>query len=390
MQDTFGAFMKGDPVTLPGADNGPLAGLTFAAKDVFDIAGLPTGNGQPVWPETHPLPTENAGAVQQLLDAGASLAGKTVCDEMCYSLAGDNAHYGAPINPAAPDRAVGGSSSGSASAVAGGLVDCALGTDCGGSVRCPASFSGLYGLRPTHDRVDAAGVAPLAGSFDVVGWFARDAGLFADIGGVLLDSRRTSISPTKALVVEDAFSRLPNDQGQIAKAAANDTVSKLGLQSEPIAIAAEGLDRWFAAFRHLQALEIWANHATWVTENNPSFGPGVKERFAYAATLTDAHRVKHQPIRDIARARIDTVLDGGDTILVLPTAPISPKRDAGDAEVEDFRARTMGLTCLAGLSGCPQINLPAAEALGAPLGLSLLGPRGSDEDLLNMAVALSS
>lgn len=390
MQDTFGAFMKGAPVTLPGADQGPLAGLTFAAKDVFDIAGYPTSNGQPVWPETHPLPTANAVAVQQLLAAGASLAGKTVCDEMCYSLAGDNAHYGAPINPAAPDRAVGGSSSGSASAVAGGLVDFALGTDCGGSVRCPASFAGIYGLRPTHDRVDAAGVAPLAGSFDVVGWFARDAALFADIGGVLLDSHRAAIAPTKALIVEDAFSRLPDGERQVAEAAATDIVSKLALQSEPITVAAEGLDRWFAAFRHLQALEIWANHAAWVTENNPSFGPGVKERFAYAATLTDTHLAEHQPIRDIARARLDALLGEGDTILVLPTAPISPKRDASDAEVEDFRARTMGLTCLAGLSGCPQINLPVAEAQGAPLGLSLLGPRGSDEDLLNMAVALSS
>jgi amidase len=390
MQDTFGAFMEGEPVTLTGADHGPLAGLTFAAKDVFDVAGHPTSNGQPDWPKTHPLPTANAGAIQQLLDAGAALAGKTVCDEMCYSLAGDNAHYGAPINPAAPDRAVGGSSSGSASAVAGGLVDFALGTDCGGSVRCPASFSGIYGLRPTHDRIDASGVAPLAGSFDVVGWFARDADLFADIGGVLLDSRHAAIAPTKALIVEDAFSRLPDGERPIAEAAANDAVAKLGLQSEPITIAAEGLDRWFAAFRHLQALEIWANHAAWVTENSPSFGPGVKERFAYAATLTDAHRAEHQPVRDIARARLDALLCEGDTILVLPTAPISPKRDASDAEVEDFRARTMGLTCLAGLSGCPQVNLPVAEAQGAPLGLSLLGPRGSDEDLLGMAVALSS
>ena len=167
MQDTFGAFMDGPPVTIEGKAGGPLSGLRFAAKDVFDVAGHPTSNGQPVWPQTHPLPTQNAGAVQQLLDAGASLYGKTVCDEMCYSLAGDNAHYGAPINPAAPDRAVGGSSSGSASAVAGSLVDFALGTDCGGSVRCPASFTGLYGLRPTHDRVDPSGVAPLAGSFDV-------------------------------------------------------------------------------------------------------------------------------------------------------------------------------------------------------------------------------
>ena len=389
MQDTFGAFMDGPPLSIEGNATGPLAGLRFAAKDVFDIAGHPTSNGQPLWPETHPLPTRHAAAVQLLLDAGASLHGKAICDEMCYSLAGDNAHYGAPINPAAPDRAVGGSSSGSAAAVAGGLVEFALGTECGGSVRCPASFSGIYGLRPTHDRVDPAGVAPLAGSFDVVGWFARDAGLFADIGGVLLDGASRSISPKRALIALDAFSRLPDGEREAAAEAAHRAVEKLGLESLPIEVAPEGLDRWFAAFRHLQALEIWANHADWVTEHAPSFGPGVKERFAYAATLTDADRAQHQPVRDIARARVQELFGGGDAVIVMPTAPVSPKRDASNAEVEDFRARTMGLTCISGLSGCPQMSLPLAEA-GAPIGISLLAAHGGDESLLEMAVTLSS
>lgn len=389
MQDTFGAFMDGPPVTIEGQAGGPLSGLRFAAKDVFDVAGHPTSNGQPVWPQTHLLPTQNAGAVQQLLDAGASLYGKTVCDEMCYSLAGDNAHYGAPINPAAPDRAVGGSSSGSASAVAGSLVDFALGTDCGGSVRCPASFTGLYGLRPTHDRVDPSGVAPLAGSFDVVGWFARDARLFADVGSVLLVGDTRVIKPRRALIALDAFSRMPKRERESAAEAAHQAVEKLGLESTPVEVAPEGLDRWFTAFRHLQALEIWGNHADWITQNNPSFGPGVQERFAYAATLTDTDRAEHQPIRDIARARVAELLGGGDAVIVMPTAPVSPKRDASNEEVEDFRARTMGLTCISGLSGCPQISLPLAEA-GAPLGISLLAAHGGDEALLDMAVTLAS
>lgn len=387
MQDTFGAFMADTPVTIEGAGDGPLAGLSFAAKDVFDIAGHPTSNGQPTWPETHPLPTQHAGAVQQLLDAGATLTGKTVCDEMCYSLAGDNAHYGAPINPASPDRAVGGSSSGSAAAVAGALVDFALGTDCGGSVRCPASFTGIYGLRPTHDRVDPTGVAPLAGSFDVVGWFARDAKLFADVGGVLLRGDARTIAPKRALIARDAFSRMPDGERETTQEAARRAIEALGLESEEIDVAPEGLDRWFAAFRHLQALEIWGNHAAWVGENNPSFGPGVKERFAYAATLTDKDRAEHQPVREIARARVNELLGGGDTILVMPTAPVSPKRDASNAEVEDFRARTMGLTCISGLSGCPQVSLPLADA-GAPIGLSLLATHGGDESLLDMAANL--
>ncbi len=388
MQNYYDAFMPGDRLKIVGSGTGPLTGRSFAAKDVFDIAGHPTSNGQPLWTETHPLPDTHAAAVARLLDAAARLDGKTVCDEMCYSLAGDNAHYGAPINPAAPDRAVGGSSSGSASAVAGGLVDFALGTDCGGSVRCPASFSAIYGIRPTHGRVDDTGVAPLAGSFDVVGWFTREAGLLETVGGVLLTGDAVSVSPTKAIIAEDAFARLPDAERAAVEATAADLIGRLNLSTVRAELAPEGLDRWFAAFRHLQALEIWANHADWVTANSPSFGPGVKERFAYAATLTDADRREHQPVRDIARRRMDSLLSDGNTIIVMPTAPVSPKRDATDAEVEDFRARTMGLTCPAGLSGCPQISLPLAQADG-PLGISILGPRGSDESLLGLAASLT-
>ena len=388
MDDKFGAFMDGTPVTIKGNTDAPLTGRSFAAKDVFDIAGYPTSNGQPTWSETHPLPTKNAGSVQQLLNAGATLAGKTICDEMCYSLAGDNSHYGAPINPAAPDRAVGGSSSGSASAVAGALVDFALGTDCGGSVRCPASFTGIYGLRPTHGRVDASGVAPLAGSFDVVGWFAREAKLFADIGDALLIGNAREIKLKRVLIARDALSRMPDGEREAAADAARQVVEKLGVESEEIEVSAEGLDRWFAAFRHIQALEIWANHADWIGENAPSFGPGVKERFAYASKLTDVDRAEHQPVRDIARARVDELLGHGDAIILMPTAPASHKRDATNAEIEDFRARTMGLTCISGLSGCPQISLPLADA-DAPIGISLLAGNGGDESLLEMAVTLA-
>ena len=384
MQKDYGAFMPGDRLKILGRETGPLAGKTFAAKDVFDIAGYPTSNGQPTWPKTRPLPETHAAAVEQLLNAGAALEGKTVCDEMCYSLAGDNAHYGAPVNPAAPDRAVGGSSSGSASAVAGGLVDFALGTDCGGSVRCPASFSAIYGIRPTHGRVDDTGVAPLAGSFDVVGWFARTASLLETVGRVLLQGAATSIAPTRAIVAEDAFARLHRRERAAANTAAIDLIGRLGLETQNQDIAPEGLDRWFAAFRHLQALEIWENHAQWITKNDPELGPGVRERFVYAATLTEAHREEHQPVRDIARNQMEDLLGDGHTILLMPTAPVSPKRDASDAEVEDFRARTMGLTCPAGLSGCPQISLPLATA-SAPVGISMVGPRGSDETLLRLA-----
>ncbi|MEE2996922.1 MAG: amidase [Pseudomonadota bacterium] len=389
MEKDYGAFMPGERLRIDGSRTGPLKGKTFAAKDVFDIAGHPTSNGQPTWPQTHPLPAAHASAVDLLLSAGATLDGKTVCDEMCYSLAGSNPHYGAPLNPAAPDRAIGGSSSGSASAVAGELVDFALGTDCGGSVRCPASFSGIYGVRPTHGRVNASGVVPLAGSFDVVGWLARQARLLQTVGDILLQGDAVDISPTKAIIAEDMFARLPNRDRSVTEIATSQLVEHLGLETIRLNIALEGLDQWVTAFHHLQALEIWGNHGRWVTENNPSFGPGVRERFAYAATLPDNYREKYQPVRDSARGRVESLLADRETIVIMPTAPVSLGREASETEVEDFRASTMGITCPAGLSGCPQVSVPLSNAQG-PIGISFLGPRKSDESLLELVTIMSA
>src|SRR3989442_12875541 len=138
---------------MKGASRGPLVGLTFAVKASYDVAGQRTGFGSPDWLRTHDPAGCTAPVVQRLLDAGAHLVGKTHTDELTWSLTGENAHYGAPVNVNAPGRIPGGSSSGSAAAVAGGLVDFALGSDTGGSVRAPSSFCGIYGIRPTHWRV---------------------------------------------------------------------------------------------------------------------------------------------------------------------------------------------------------------------------------------------
>ena len=142
---------------------------------MYDIAGERTGCGSPEWLATHPPATRNCPPVQKILDAGATIIGKTVCDEFFYSVSGANAHYGTPVNARAPGRLPGGSSAGSAAACGAGLCDFALGSDTGGSVRVPASFNGIYGLRPTHERIEHSGVADMAPTFDVPGWFAGDA-----------------------------------------------------------------------------------------------------------------------------------------------------------------------------------------------------------------------
>src|SRR6266699_3917679 len=198
-------FVPGPPVRIAGAPRGPLTGLTFAAKDLFDVAGRPTGGGNHDWARTHPIPARHAWAVQLLLDAGATLIGKTVTDEVSLGLLGENAFDGTPLNPKAPDRVPGGSSSGSASAVAQGLCDIALGTDTGGSVRVPASFCGLYGIRPTHGRLDLTGMMPQAPSSDTTGWFARDAGTFARVSEVMLGEPIPAALPTRLVVAVDAF-----------------------------------------------------------------------------------------------------------------------------------------------------------------------------------------
>src|SRR6201996_3414631 len=205
MTDSINAFVPGPGIRLEGALGGPLSGLTFATKDLFDVAGVPTGGGNHDWVRTNPLPTKHAWAVQTLLDAGASLIGKTITDEGSLGILGENAFDGTPLNSKAPDRVPGGSSSGSAAAVAAGVCDTALGTDTGGSVRVPASFCGLYGIRPTHGRVDLSGMLPQAPSSDTTGWFARDAATFARVSSVLLGEAIPDALPTRLIVAVDAF-----------------------------------------------------------------------------------------------------------------------------------------------------------------------------------------
>src|SRR5713226_7893748 len=206
MRDPLNAFCTHSEARLKGAPHGPLAGLTFAAKDLFDVAGHVTGAGNPDWLALHPPAARTAPMVQRLVDTGADMVGKTHTDELSRGILGENAHYGTPTNPSAPGRVPGGSSSGSAAAVAGALVDFALGTDTGGSVRIPASFCGIFGIRPTHGRLSLEGMVGQAPSFDTVGWFARDADLLARIGEVLLGVELARAPrPRHVLIATDAF-----------------------------------------------------------------------------------------------------------------------------------------------------------------------------------------
>ena len=383
-RDELGAFCRHTHVTLRGAHDGPLAGLEFGAKDIYDIAGHRTGFGSPDWLRTHFAASRTAIAVQQLLDAGANMAGKTHTDELTFSLNGENAHYGTPINVNAPGRIPGGSSSGSAAAVAGGLVDFALGSDTGGSVRAPASFCGVYGLRPTHGRLSLEGACPLAASFDTAGWFARDAAVMQRVGAVLLREEPDNALPARLLIAQDAFDVAGPGASAALKPGLERVIALLGKPGK-VTVANEGLRQWLDVFRVLQGAEIWAEHGAWVTETKPHLGPGIRQRVEWTSTIAEHDAAAAREKRVAIAQRMNALL-ATDTVIALPTvSDIAPLRDADPHSTEDVRARALTLLCIAGLARLPQVNLPFGKLNGCPIGLSLIGPRDSDMMLLGIA-----
>jgi amidase len=374
--------------------NGPLSGTSFAVKDLFDVAGRPTGCGNPTWRATHAVPTTSAEVVLRLLGAGARLAGKTRTDELAYSLEGRNFHEGAPRNPAAPERLTGGSSSGSASAVAAAEVDFAVGTDTAGSVRVPAAWCGLVGIRPTHGRVPVGGLTALAPSFDTVGWFARSTALASMVGNVLFADAAKSFDPLAPLA--PGWLLRDRDVDSLADAAGSAALERVfgraGRNAAPSGAISLQLDLTAAAecLRVLQGAEAWRTHGRWIDAHHPKFGPGIAERFETARALTDAEVRAAALERAAINARLDAVLPPG-RMLCLPAVPgPGPRRDASPEDMQSQRRRLLPLTALASLSGRPQITLPLLgdsapqgdSASPAPQSLSLLGWRHGDEALL--------
>lgn len=386
--DPLGAFCRDNHVAAAGSGSGPLVGLSFAVKDVFAVAGARTGFGHPDWLVSHPPAVETARAVADLLAAGADLVGKTFSDELCYSLSGENVHYGTPVNPRAPGRIPGGSSSGSASAVAGGLAEFAIGTDCGGSVRVPASYCGVFGMRPTHGRVPVDGALPFAPSFDCVGWFARDPGVMERVGRVLLADDGPARPFRRLLVAEDAFARA-DEEVRVALDEAMSCLERAVGPATGVALARDGLEEWFETFRILQAAEIWRSLGGWIEHAGPSFGVGVRERFAAAAAITPAQVEAAAARRLEIAAEVEALIGEGD-VVCLPTTPRPPPPlglAAADVEVA-YRNRAMALLCISGLAGLPQLSLPVATVGGAPVGLSVLAARGADIDLLALGARI--
>ncbi len=378
--------------------SGPLDGLTFAVKDVIDVADTVTGYGNPDWAARHFPAARHAVAVELLLSSGARCLGKTITDEFAFSLVGENHFYGTPLNPRTPDRVPGGSSAGSASAVAKGEVDFALGTDTAGSIRIPAANCGLYGLRPTWGSITTAGVQSLAPSFDTVGILAREPGVLGQAFRAL--SGRESRPPpiTTALVLKEAWD-LADACVSDELAATIDRLQRAGLQVEVVSLSTLGegelgldLFAWKRAFSAAQWPEVWSTFGGWLDHAKPRMGPRIAENFALTRTYERSHMAEAIRTRERARARLRAFLHP-QWALCLPTTPCPPPL-CGQVDYDrtgtGYLARTLCLTAFAGIAGLPQITVPANTAEGLPIGFSLLGAAGMDLVLGSVAEQIFS
>jgi amidase len=387
--DPVEGWVPGGRFTVHGSATGPLAGLTFAAKDLFDIAGHRTGAGNPTWLATHDAPTKNSALVDKLLAAGATLMGKTITDELAYSLHGDNIHYGAPLNANAPDRVTGGSSSGSASVVSAKLVDFALGTDTGGSTRVPASYCALWGLRPTHGLLSAEGLVPLHPSYDTPTFLAHDPHTFLKVAETLLPA--SDFTPHRLMMAKDACALADDAFGVPLKIVANALQAEYGKPVEDITVthgsAPQGitLTDWRVIYGTSGAYEGWQAHGEWISRNKPVFAPPIADRWRAASVVTTEAASKARAQAKAIGEQVRGLL-GKDGLLILPSAAsFAPMRNAHPAAVDAIRLRTMAITCIGGLSGLPQVSIPFRSANSIPLGVSLMGPAGSDLALVTIA-----
>jgi amidase len=389
MGDPYGAFCN-DLFQLDALGSGTLDGLTFAVKDVFDMKGYVAGAGSPDWKRTHAAAERDADAISLLLRQGAKMIGITHSDELMFGLNGENYHYGTPINPMAGRHIPGGSSSGSAVAVAAGLADFALGTDTGGSIRIPASYCGQYGFRPTHGSVSERGVIPLAPMFDTVGWMARDPHVLMEVGMALLKSSPHADSGFRKLFVANDMMVLADETCLAAFSSTIGQIKSFVHGFEPFTVAEEGLEEWMRVFRTLQGWEIWQTHRAWIQREQPRFGPGTEERFQWSSTLQDIDVQEELRVRDQIKERMKELLKD-DGVILAPTAPGAPPlRNTRGQSMEERRHRTLLLGCVAGLAGLPQVNLPLVGKDGLPVGLSLIAGPGQDARLLKWVETIGS
>lgn len=384
--DPLQSFVRDNHIAIKGLKGKRLSNYVFGAKDVFKIKGTTWGNGHPDWLRYSQPDDFTASAILTLLDAGADLVGKTICDELCYSISGENWHYGSPLNPTDTRRLTGGSSSGSCSATAGGLVDFAIGSDCLGSVRVPASYNGIIGLRPSYERIQNDGEAPYCKSMDVLGFVASEKEVFQDVASVLLNEDPEKGTFTKLYVVDDAFEAVDSNVQEAFNAVIDKIGTKLGT-IEHIKIAEEGLEYWVKeVFQIVQGYEIWESYGGFVNKYRPRLSPGPKDRLEKASTISRERYLEAKKKKEEFRQRVEHLLSDG-AVLITPTASsVAPLKSASLKEIDRLRTQSSHLLCISPLADIPQLTLPLLEQDGVPLGVTLMSAKNTDRTLIDFGL----
>ncbi|SHO56866.1 amidase [Vibrio quintilis] len=378
------------PDYLPSAGGGVLSGTGFVFKDLFDVAGYTTGAGNPQWLATHQPAESTSPLISALLRHGAECTGRVQTDELAYSLNGQNIHYGTPENPAARDCLPGGSSSGSAVAVAAGECDFAIGTDTGGSVRVPASYCGVFGLRPTWGRLDLRGCFELAQRFDTAGIFSRDLALLRQVWQVLAATKSDPVT-YEAIYLD---TQCAEDLSQPRFLRLQQWCRQAGLSLvHGDFLTAHGwtLNELSLLFRTIQGYEIIQKHDTWLTQNGGSLDPAIWERVEWARSVTTEQLGYALQRQAIFKLQLNDQLKKVRALWVMPTTPGGPPALTMPAdELAIYRSKLMGLTSIAGLSGLPQLHLPMHGLPEGPCGMSLLGAANQEEDLIATGMKLTN
>lgn len=365
---------------------GSLSNKSFLVKDLIDIEGKVTGLGNPWWASTHEPSSCNAKVVEQMLDAGAICLGKSVTDEFAISLDGLNQHFAIPLNPLYKDRIPGGSSSGSASAVACKLVDFALGTDTVGSIRAPGAFCGIWAMRPSHAFVPLNGVYPLGPSFDTVGWLSRQPDLLLEIGKVLIDKRieKRKIKSYEIVTSSSLFSLAEKEHG--------DSLFKLskspGAEIQDIKFDTRLLDIWSQVFSVMRSYEAWQFYGDWIESNQEKISHTALCRLKEGKDVQKEEYEHAQKIKNLAHEYMANKL-GTNRFLCMPTTIGLPALlKSSEEELSALRKRNIRLLIIAAISGLPQISFPVKLPDGNIYSLSLLGPKFSDLELIEKAILL--
>lgn len=376
------------PGSLSATADGVLSELTFVFKDLFDVKGYVTGAGNPAWLASHQKAQQSASLIDNLLAHGASCVGRVQTDELAYSLNGQNIHYGTPVNPLAPDCLPGGSSSGSAVAVANGEADFSIGTDTGGSVRVPASYCGLFGLRPTLGKLDLDNVFELAKSFDTAGIFSHNLTILSNVFSVLTKQKQQGQKATKLYLDSTLEKQLSEQRLNTLKNCCQRADIEL-LSCNLLTDTGQTLDGLSLLFRTIQGFEIIEGHDAWLQEHADSLDPSIMQRVIWARSITQAQYLKAKAQQYQFQQKLSTLFSKMQGLWVLPTTPSGPPAltMAGD-QLALYRSQLMGLTSIAGLAGFPQLHLPMQGLSEGPCGFSLMSIADKEADLIETGLSL--